>query len=107
MKNLGGLMKQAQEFQTKLAELQTELEAMEIDGEAGGGMVKARLDGKGYLKGLTIDPSLLAADEKDVLEDLIIAAQNDARKKADERKAEEMQKLTGGLPLPPGFKMPV
>ena len=106
MKNIGQLMKQAQEFQTKMTELQSQLESMEVDGQSGGGLVTAKVDGKGNLKSVSIDPTLLTPDEKEVLEDLIVAAQNDGKRKADDIAQEEMQKLTGGLPLPPGMKLP-
>jgi DNA-binding YbaB/EbfC family protein len=104
MKNLGQLMKQAQEMQTKMAEMQETLGDIEVSGSAGGGMVTVRLNGKSEMRGVKIDPSL--ADDVEVLEDLIVAAYNDAKVKVEARVQEEMSKLTGGLELPPGFKMP-
>ncbi|HKX09359.1 MAG TPA: YbaB/EbfC family nucleoid-associated protein [Stellaceae bacterium] len=106
MKNLGQMMKQAQQMQAKMAELQARLAEMEIAGQSGGGMVQATLTGKGELRSLKIDPSLAKADEVEVLEDLVVAAVNDARQRADAMVTEEMSKLTGGLQLPPGMKLP-
>jgi DNA-binding YbaB/EbfC family protein len=106
MKNIGQLMKQAQEMQTKMAEMQAQLEAVEMTGAAGGGMIQLTLNGKGDLKKLKIDKSLFAADEVEVLEDLIVAAFNDARGKVSAHAEQEMQKLTGGLQLPGGMKLP-
>ncbi len=106
MKNIGQLMKQAQEMQAKMAEMQAQLEAVEMTGAAGGGMIQLTLNGKGDLKKLKIDKSLLAADEVEVLEDLIVAAFNDARGKVSAHAEQEMQKLTGGLQLPGGMKLP-
>lgn len=106
MKDFGQMMKQAQELQAKVAELQAKLEEIEISGSAGAGMVTVTLNGKGVLRRIKIDPSLVDAAEKEVLEDLIVAAVNDARGKAEAHAAGEMAKLTGGLPLPPGMKLP-
>jgi hypothetical protein len=106
MKNLGELMKQAQEMQARMAEMQAQLENLEVTGTAGGGMVSAVLSGKGALKKISIDPSLLDPNDVEVLEDLIVAAHNDAKSRLEERVSEEMAKITGGLPLPPGFKLP-
>ncbi|HEX6441190.1 MAG TPA: YbaB/EbfC family nucleoid-associated protein [Stellaceae bacterium] len=106
MKNIGQLMQQAQEMQAKMAEMQAQLEAVEMTGAAGGGMIQLTLNGKGDLKKLKIDKSLLAADEVEVLEDLIVAAFNDARGKVSAHAEQEMQKLTGGLQLPGGMKLP-
>ncbi len=106
MKNLGQLMKQAQALQQKMAEAQARLEAAEVTGMSGGGMVTATLNGKGDLKRIKIDKSLLDPAEVEVLEDLIVAAVGDARAKVAAHAEEEMQKLTGGLPLPSGFKLP-
>ena len=106
MKNLGQLMKQAQEMQAKMVEMQERLAEMTIDGVAGGGMVTVTLSGKSEMKGIKIDPSLLSAEEGEILEDLIVAAHADAKKKAEERMAEEMKEVTGGLNLPPGMTMP-
>lgn len=105
MKNLGQLMKQAQAMQSQMAELQEKLAEAEIEGTAGAGMVVATLSGKGDLKAVKIDPSLVSADDVEVLEDLIVAAYADAKSKVDARLKEEMGELTGGLPLPPGLKL--
>ena len=104
--DMGKLMKQAQEMQTKMAEMQEKLDDLEIEGEAGAGMVKAVASAKGTLKRLTIDPSLFNADDKEVVEDLIVAAVKDAQEKAGEAAQAEMGKLTEGLSLPPGMKLP-
>jgi DNA-binding YbaB/EbfC family protein len=106
MRNLGNLMKQASQMQAKMQEMQARLAEMEIDGAAGGGMVKVVVTGKGDVKRLKIDPALVDPKEVEVLEDLIVAAINDGRSKADARAVDEMQKLTGGLNLPPGLKLP-
>ena len=106
MKNLGQLMKQAQEMQTKMAEMQQRLMDVEISGSAAAGMVTAVLNGKGEMRKVKIDPSLIIPDEAGVLEDLIVAAQNDARAKVDTFMQEETSKMMGGVELPPGFKMP-
>jgi DNA-binding YbaB/EbfC family protein len=106
MKNLGQLMKQAQEMQSRMQEMQQKLAEVEIDGAAGGGMVKVTVNGKGEMRRLKLDPALVDPKEVEVLEDLIVAAFNDAKAKAEARAAEEMQKLTGGLNLPPGLKLP-
>ncbi len=106
MTNLGKMMKQAQEMQSRMAEMQAQLETVEIDGAAGGGMVAATLTGKGELRRLKIDPSLVDPDDIEVLEDLVIAAVNDAKAKVEAHVAEEMKKLTGGLQLPPGLELP-
>lgn len=106
MKNLGQMLKQAQEMQERMAAMQAELEQHEVQGSAGGGMVNVTLNGKGDLRGIRIDPSLLSPSEAEVLEDLIKAAHADAKAKAARESQEQMQKLTAGLPLPPGFKLP-
>jgi DNA-binding YbaB/EbfC family protein len=106
MKNLNQLMKQAQEVQAKMAEMQAQLEALEMTGVAGAGMVQLTLNGKGDLKKIKIDKNLLDPEEVEVLEDLIIAAFNDARGKVSAHAEQEMQKLTGGLQLPGGMKLP-
>ena len=106
MKNLGQLMKQAQEMQTKMAEMQEKLEAMEITGSAGAGMVSVTLNGKGVLRGVKIDPSLAKADEIEILEDLIVAAHNDAKSNLEQKVQEQTADMMGGLQLPPGFKLP-
>jgi DNA-binding YbaB/EbfC family protein len=106
MKNLGQFMKQAQAMQTRMAEMQAELERIEMTGQSGGGMVKVTLNGKGEMRAVKIDPKLVDPAEVDVLEDLILAAAKDAKSKVEEHVAGEMSKLTGGLPLPPGMKLP-
>lgn len=106
MKNLGQLMKQAQEMQTKVQEMQDRLSSMEVTGVSGGGMVEMTMTGKGEARRLKIDPALVDPNDVEVLEDLVVAAINDAKTKADAQSTEEMQKLTGGMQLPPGFKLP-
>ena len=103
MKNLGNMLKQAQQMQTRMQEMQAKLEAMEVEGASGGGMVKVLLSGKGDLRRVAIDPSLMAADEKEVLEDLLVAAHADAKQKVEAMMAEEMQKATAGLNIPGGL----
>ena len=106
MKNLGQMMKQAQAMQAKMAEMQEKLGQLEVTGQSGAGMVKATLNGKSELRRLKIDPSLVDPNEVEVMEDLIVAAVNDARSKVETAVAEEMKKVTGGLDLPPGLKLP-
>jgi DNA-binding YbaB/EbfC family protein len=106
MKNLGQMMKQAQQMQAKMAELQAALDQAEVTGQSGGGMVAITTSAKGDPKKVKIDPKLVDPNEVEVLEDLIVAALRDARQKAEALTAEEMGKLTGGLQLPPGFKLP-
>lgn len=106
MKDLMGMMKQAKALQDKMQEMQDEIAAMEVEGVSGGGLVKVTVDGKGALKRLSIDPSLAKEDEIEILEDLIVAAANDARDKAEAAAQEKMQAITAGLPLPPGMKLP-
>ena len=101
-----GMMKTAQAMQAKLQEAQEELGRVEVEGLAGGGMVSLTLTAKGELKGVRIDPSLLTPADKEMLEDLILAAFADGKAKADRAAAEKMQSLTAGLPLPPGMKLP-
>ena len=106
MKNLAGLMKQASQMQSKMEEMQTRLQTMEIDGESGAGMVRVTLNGKGDLRRIRIDPKIVDPADAEMLQDLILAAHRDAREKVDASAAAEMQKLTGGLQLPPGMKLP-
>ena len=106
MKNLGQMLKQAQELQTRMAAMQEKLATVEITGSAGGGMVRVTLDGKGEAKKVAIDPSLMAPGEKAVVEDLVRAAMNDAKGKLEAVVREKMSELTGGLPLPPGMQLP-
>jgi len=104
--NIQKMMKQAQQMQQKITDLQTELEQREVEGMAGGGMVKLTLSGKNTLLKLSLDDSLLDKDEKEMLEDLIIAAHNDAKKKVEDMFADEMGKVTSGMGLPAGMKLP-
>ena len=106
MKNIGNLMKQAQQMQAKMQEMQESLKAMEVTGSSGAGMVVVTMSGKGEMVRIKIDPQLLNGEETEVLEDLIVAACNDAKGKAEERMQEEMAKITGGLNLPPGMSLP-
>jgi DNA-binding YbaB/EbfC family protein len=106
MKNLGQMMKQAQQMQSRMAEMQAQLDQVELTGVAGGGMVQMTLSGKGELRRVKIDKSLLDPNDVEVLEDLILAAFNDGRAKVEAHVQEEMAKLTGGLGLPGGFKLP-
>ena len=100
-----GLMKQAAELKSKMEAMQAELERIEVDGTAGGGLVTVRLFGKGEMKGVKIDESLIKPQEKEILEDLLVAAHSDARRKAEAMLQEKMKAVTGGLPLPPGLKL--
>ena len=106
MKDVMGLMKQAQAMQAKLAETQAELERLEVEGQSGGGLVRVVMTAKGQMKGITLDPSLMREEEREILEDLIVTACDDARKKAERTAEERMKAITAGLPLPPGFKLP-
>ncbi|GJE28609.1 YbaB/EbfC family nucleoid-associated protein [Methylobacterium organophilum] len=106
MRDIMGIMKQAQAMQEKMASLQSELDHVEVAGSSGGGAVAVRMTAKGQLKGITLDPSLMNPDEREILEDLIVAAVNDARAKAEATAQEKMAELTKGLPLPPGMKLP-
>lgn len=106
VRNLDEIMKAAQNVQNQLQEAQAKLDIIHVEGAAGGGMVKVKATAKGRILGVDIDPSLLTPDDKEMLEDLIAAAFNDARAKADQVSNEEMQKMTAAMPLPPGFKLP-
>ena len=106
MKNLGNMLKEAQKLQSRMTEMQQKLAEMEISGAAGGGLVNVTLNGKGEMRKIKIDPSLADPNEMEILEDLIVAACNDAKAKTEAQMQDEMGKLTGGLPLPPGFKLP-
>ncbi|HEX4891314.1 MAG TPA: YbaB/EbfC family nucleoid-associated protein [Alphaproteobacteria bacterium] len=106
MKDMGKLLKQAQEMQSRMGEMQAKLEQMEVRGVSGGGMVAITLNGKNMLQKVEIDPGLLRPEEAEILEDLIVAAHNDAKSRLDLKVQEEMSKVTGGLSLPPGFKLP-
>ncbi len=100
-----GLMKQATELKSKMEAMQAELDRMEVEGAAGGGLVTMTISGKGDLRGTRVDDTLLKPDQKEILEDLIVAAHADARRKLEAMLQEKMQSLTGGLPLPPGMKL--
>ena len=106
MKNLAGLMKQASQMQSKMQEMQSRLEATETEGVAGAGLVKVVLTGKSEMKRVHIDPKLADPAEMEMLEDLIVAAHAEAKRKIEAIAAEEMQKVTGGMQLPPGMKLP-
>ena len=106
MKNLSGLMKQAQQMQSKMQEMQSKLEAMEIEGVAGAGLVTITLNGKGDMRRIRIDPKVAEPADMEMLQDLIVAAHADAKRKIETAAADEMQKITGGLQLPPGMKLP-
>lgn len=103
MKNMFDIMKQAQQLQSRMQNLQAELETAEVEGRAGGGLVAVVMSGKGEVKKVAIDPSLMKEDEREVLEDLIVAASADAKAKAEALAAEKMKSVTGGLALPPGL----
>ena len=100
-----GLMKQATELKSKMEAMQAELDQIEVEGTSGGGLVTVKLSGKGEMKGVTIDDTLMQPSEKEILEDLIVAAYTDARRKAETLLQEKMQSVAGGLPLPPGMKL--
>lgn len=106
MKNLGQMMKQAQQLQARMNEFQQQMTEIEAEGQAGGGMVTVRVSGKGELRAVKIDPALMTPGEAEVLEDLIVAAHNDAHAKAEAEVARRMAEITGGLQLPPGFSLP-
>ncbi|HUB16585.1 MAG TPA: YbaB/EbfC family nucleoid-associated protein [Acetobacteraceae bacterium] len=106
MKNLGGLMKQAAQMQAKMQEMQARLETLEVTGESGAGMVRLTLNGKCDLRQVKLDPKLANPGDMEMLEDLIVAAHRDAKAKIDAQMADEMQKITGGMQLPPGMKLP-
>ena len=106
MKDIMGLMKQAKEMQEKMQTMQEELVDLEAEGVAAGGMVKLTLNGKGQMRGLKIDPSMFKEEEVEILEDLIMAAHNQAKVKVEDITAEKTAELTAGLPIPPGMKLP-
>lgn len=106
MKNLTSMLKEAQKLQQRMAEMQEKLGELRVEGSAGGGMVRVTLDGRGGLQAVKIDRSLVDPEEVEILEDLIVAAHADARSRLEARLQEEMGRLTGGLPLPPGMKLP-
>ncbi len=106
MKDIMGLMGKVKEMQSKMQEMQEGLSSLEITGQAGGGLVKVTLNGKGDMKAIDMDPSLVKADEAEILEDLIVAAHADAKAKVEQHVAERTRELTAGLPIPPGMKLP-
>ena len=106
MVNFGNMMKQAQQLQKKMADAQDKLNEIEVEGSSGGGLIKVIANAKGVLKKISIDETLLKGEEKEILEDLIIAAINDVKEKGEAVAQEQMKSLTGGLPLPPGMKLP-
>jgi hypothetical protein len=106
MVNIGNMMKQAQQMQQKMAETQEELNSIEVEGVSGGGMVKVTASAKGDVKRIVIDDSLMKPEEKEITEDLIVAAINDAKQKGEAISQEKMKSITGGISLPPGMKLP-
>jgi nucleoid-associated protein EbfC len=105
MKDLMGMMKQAQELQGRMQKMQEDMAAMEVRGQSGGGLVMVMLDGKGTLKKIKVDPTLMIPAETEILEDLIVAATEDARGKVETQMQAKMAEVTGGLPIPPGLKL--
>ena len=105
MKDIFGMMKQVQQMQERAQRMQEELAGVEIGGEAGGGLVRVTLTGKGDMKGIKIDPSLMKPEEAEIVEDLVVAAMRDAKAKVEAEMQGRMQELTGGLPIPPGLKL--
>ncbi len=105
MKDIMKLMKQAQEMQARMQGMQAELAALEVEGRAAAGLVVVKLNGKGEMRGIKIDPSLVKPEDTEILEDLIVAASQDARTKVEAAMQAKMQEITGGLPLPPGMKL--
>lgn len=106
MKNFADMMKQAGAMQAKMEEMQAQIAGLEAEGVAGAGLVRVTMNGKGYASGVQIDPSLMQETEREVTEDLVTAAINDAKSKLEKASAEAMKDLTAGLPLPPGMKLP-
>ena len=106
MTDFNNMLKQAQELQKKMADAQKKVEELEAEGTSGGGLVKVKINGRNVTTSLSIDESLISKDEREILEDLIVAALNDAREKVQKKISEEMSSLTGGLKLPPGMKLP-
>ncbi len=103
MKDFTSMLKQARELQTRMADIQEEMDRVEVEGSAGAGLVTVTLSAKGEMRGVKIDPSLIKPDEAEILEDLIVAAHSEARRKAEEALQEKMKELTGGMPIPPGI----
>ncbi|MCH2548667.1 MAG: YbaB/EbfC family nucleoid-associated protein [Alphaproteobacteria bacterium] len=106
MKNIGQMLKQAQQMQSKMAEMQQSLEELIVEGTSGAGLVIVVLNGKGEMKNIRLDSSLLSPNESEILEDLIVAAHADAKSKVEAKSAEAMKELTGGIELPPGMNIP-
>jgi len=106
MVNIGNMMKQAQQLQKKMSDTQEKLNSIEVEGTSGGGLVKVISTAKGEIKRISIDDSLIKPEEKEIAEDLIVAAINDAKQKGEAAAQEEMKKITGGISLPPGMKLP-
>ena len=106
MKNFGQMMQKVQEMQEKMQNMQEQMEDLEIEGSSGAGSVVVVLNGKGNMRRITIDPGIVNSQDVEILEDLIVAAVNDAKAKVESKASEKMQEMTGGLPLPPDFKLP-
>ncbi|WP_320200293.1 YbaB/EbfC family nucleoid-associated protein [Agrobacterium sp. rho-13.3] len=106
MRDIMGMMGKVKEMQAKMEKMQEEIAALEVEGTSGGGLVAVKMSGKGSLLGVKIDPSLLKEDEIEILEDLLVAAHNDAKQRAEAVTAEKTRDLTAGLPIPPGMKLP-
>lgn len=106
MRDIMGMMGKVKEMQAKMEKLQADIAALEVEGKSGGGLVTVKLNGKGNLLGLKIDPSLFKEDDVEILEDLIVAAHNDAKERAEVITAEKTREITAGLPIPPGMKLP-
>jgi nucleoid-associated protein EbfC len=106
MKNISDIMKQVQSMQSRMGDMQAKLESLTVHGQSGGGLVQVAMNGKGTVQSVTIDPSMMKVEEREILEDLLVAACADAKSKAESVAAEEMKSVTGDLPLPPGFKLP-
>ena len=106
MVNIGNMMKQAQQLQKKMSDAQEKLKSIEVEGTSGGGLVKVIANAKGDINRISIDDSLIQKEEKEIMEDLIVAAINDSKQKGEIASQEEMKSVTGGIPLPPGMKLP-
>ncbi|OHV77398.1 YbaB/EbfC family nucleoid-associated protein [Rhizobium sp. LCM 4573] len=106
MRDIMGMMSKVKEMQAKMEKMQADIAALDIEGSSGGGLVTVRLNGKGEMLGLKIDPSLFKEEEVEILEDLIVAAHKDAKSRAESIAAEKTKELTAGLPIPPGMKLP-
>ncbi len=106
MRDIMGMMGKVKEMQAKMEKLQADIAALEVEGKSGGGLVTVKLNGKGNMLGLKIDPSLFKEDDVEILEDLIVAAHNDAKERAEAIAAEKTREITAGLPIPPGMKLP-